>query len=310
MTERQYNDLKAEIDSKIATLSDECSTLTAEVREHFKNSEYEKMSEKTELFIAKNDEILDLLREKENLRKDIRTNGFDEEDYDQLDDLYDLPDEELVHTKEPKTGNPCNGCCFSEFINSNYVCSKPMVDRIDEFDDSCLSCDCFDPDMGCTMPSIDKCYACPVESAQEEQKQQAETADRFHHIKDLFGVYPNIEKCFPGGQLPTERNIHYLYGYLTALYDVDALCQDHYLDCIDELQQYEQYIESQYIQSFCAGDRVKHARESVGEGTVVHVDRDYLVVLFDHYEFEYDEENIYDCYELITRQYLDLLEKK
>lgn len=25
----------------------------------------------------------------------------------------------------------------------------------------CLDCDCYDPDMGCTMPEIDKCYACP-----------------------------------------------------------------------------------------------------------------------------------------------------
>lgn len=27
----------------------------------------------------------------------------------------------------------------------------------------CWSCDCYDEDMGCTMPSIDKAYACPLE---------------------------------------------------------------------------------------------------------------------------------------------------
>ena len=28
----------------------------------------------------------------------------------------------------------------------------------------CLGCDCYDPDMGCTMPGMDKWYACPLES--------------------------------------------------------------------------------------------------------------------------------------------------
>lgn len=27
----------------------------------------------------------------------------------------------------------------------------------------CLYCDCYDPDMGCTMPSVDKSYACSLE---------------------------------------------------------------------------------------------------------------------------------------------------
>ena len=26
----------------------------------------------------------------------------------------------------------------------------------------CTNCDCYDPDMGCTMPSIDRQYACPL----------------------------------------------------------------------------------------------------------------------------------------------------
>ena len=28
----------------------------------------------------------------------------------------------------------------------------------------CLDCDCYDPDMGCPMPGIDKSYACPLEA--------------------------------------------------------------------------------------------------------------------------------------------------
>lgn len=26
----------------------------------------------------------------------------------------------------------------------------------------CIYCDCYDPDLGCTMPSVDKSYACPL----------------------------------------------------------------------------------------------------------------------------------------------------
>lgn len=32
----------------------------------------------------------------------------------------------------------------------------------------CLNCDCYDEDFGCTMPSIDKWYACPLEADEEE----------------------------------------------------------------------------------------------------------------------------------------------
>lgn len=32
---------------------------------------------------------------------------------------------------------------------------------------TCLSCDCYDDDFGCTMPSIDRSYACPLESEEE-----------------------------------------------------------------------------------------------------------------------------------------------
>ena len=29
---------------------------------------------------------------------------------------------------------------------------------------SCFGCDCYDEDMGCTMPSVDRAYACSLES--------------------------------------------------------------------------------------------------------------------------------------------------
>lgn len=32
----------------------------------------------------------------------------------------------------------------------------------------CLYCDCYDEDFGCTMPSMDKWYACPLEANDEE----------------------------------------------------------------------------------------------------------------------------------------------
>lgn len=39
----------------------------------------------------------------------------------------------------------------------------------------CFQCDCYDEDYGCTMPSIDKGYACPLN--QEYYKEQEETND-------------------------------------------------------------------------------------------------------------------------------------
>ncbi len=35
----------------------------------------------------------------------------------------------------------------------------------------CLYCDCYDEDFGCTMPSIDKWYACPLEKNEEKLKE-------------------------------------------------------------------------------------------------------------------------------------------
>lgn len=38
-----------------------------------------------------------------------------------------------------------------------------------ESSDPCLDCDCNDPDMGCTMPGVDRSYACPLGSRDCEQ---------------------------------------------------------------------------------------------------------------------------------------------
>lgn len=35
----------------------------------------------------------------------------------------------------------------------------------------CFDCDCYDPDMGCTMPSIDLSYACPLSSDDDDDWQ-------------------------------------------------------------------------------------------------------------------------------------------
>lgn len=33
----------------------------------------------------------------------------------------------------------------------------------------CYKCDCYDEDMGCTMPSVDKGYACPLNVNDEQE---------------------------------------------------------------------------------------------------------------------------------------------
>lgn len=38
----------------------------------------------------------------------------------------------------------------------------------------CFGCDAYDSDMGCTMPSLHKWYACPIESETEENQKLLE----------------------------------------------------------------------------------------------------------------------------------------
>lgn len=46
--------------------------------------------------------------------------------------------------------------------------SARKANEIDECND-CFSCDCYDPDLGCTMPSIHKDYACSLYNNGEPQ---------------------------------------------------------------------------------------------------------------------------------------------
>lgn len=34
--------------------------------------------------------------------------------------------------------------------------------------DPCLRCGCWDPDLGCTMLSVDKVYVCPLKTGEED----------------------------------------------------------------------------------------------------------------------------------------------
>ena len=42
----------------------------------------------------------------------------------------------------------------------------------------CLSCGCYDEDVGCTMPSIDKWYACPLYTYEDELKEMFERVEQ------------------------------------------------------------------------------------------------------------------------------------
>ena len=48
----------------------------------------------------------------------------------------------------------------------------------------CLCCDCYDPDLGCTMPSVDLSYACPL----EEDPMLESTPDCF--TPEKYNPYP------------------------------------------------------------------------------------------------------------------------
>lgn len=42
----------------------------------------------------------------------------------------------------------------------------------------CLGCGCYDEDVGCTMPSIDKWYACPLYTCEDELKEMFERVEQ------------------------------------------------------------------------------------------------------------------------------------
>lgn len=48
----------------------------------------------------------------------------------------------------------------------------------------CLTCGCWDSDLGCTMPSIDMWYACPIEAEKpENQRALAEWVEEMEERK-------------------------------------------------------------------------------------------------------------------------------
>ena len=39
-------------------------------------------------------------------------------------------------------------------------------------DNPCLNCGCYDPDFGCTMPSVDRAYACLLEDNDDWEEEK------------------------------------------------------------------------------------------------------------------------------------------
>lgn len=46
----------------------------------------------------------------------------------------------------------------------------------DFYHDPCVFCDCYDPDRGCTMPSLDMSYACPL-------REEPQYTDGWHEVQ-------------------------------------------------------------------------------------------------------------------------------
>lgn len=68
---------------------------------------------------------------------------------------------------------------WNKIKNKSYGFRKEEIKLIDSWFNGkeinpCYSCDCNDPDLGCTMPSLDKRYACPLEVDEEELKKMFE----------------------------------------------------------------------------------------------------------------------------------------
>lgn len=48
----------------------------------------------------------------------------------------------------------------------------------------CLACSCYDPDSeSCTMPSMDKWYACPIEAEKPENQKDLEAMAEWYSQK-------------------------------------------------------------------------------------------------------------------------------
>ena len=70
-----------------------------------------------------------------------------------------------------------------------YEANK-FMNRIKLDNNPCLGCGCYNPDVGCTMPSHDKWYACPI---YDNSKELAEILYSINKNMD-FGDYSDTEK--------------------------------------------------------------------------------------------------------------------
>jgi len=80
----------------------------------------------------------------------------------------------------------------------------------------CSTCDCYDPDMGCTMSSIDRIYACPY--IDKDCRNKYCIGDRVVYLDDYNGTVVCVEEDFIVvffDDAP-ESNIYDRYQFFTA----------------------------------------------------------------------------------------------
>lgn len=56
----------------------------------------------------------------------------------------------------------------------------------------CLYCGCYDEDFGCTMPSIDKWYACPLERNEEELREMFNKSDELIRKSEVIKAIKRV----------------------------------------------------------------------------------------------------------------------
>ena len=56
----------------------------------------------------------------------------------------------------------------------------------------CLYCGCYDEDFGCTMPSIDKWYACPLERNEEELREMFNMSNELIRKSDVLDLLNSL----------------------------------------------------------------------------------------------------------------------
>lgn len=144
----------------------------------------------------------------------------------------------------------------------------------EKYKNECLDCDCYNEDMGCTMPSVDQSYACALKmkSVLSELTPECSFKEVFDDIEAETG-YPKRKighmradhdglrwwnTVFPchndicTAEIATE--IDYVYDHLTAdnafrtLAEMKRYCSAH-MDCAvskDNQDEYNFYLEGEY----------------------------------------------------------------